>query len=405
MHHITEKFAFTGSNGQKLDGRLERPLAGPVRAVALFAHCFTCTKSSHGAVRIAAALASAGIATLRFDFTGLGGSGGDFADSGFAANVADLVAAADALRDGPGAPQLLVGHSLGGAAVIAAADAIPEIRAIATVGAPFMVDHVLEQLGTGLSAVEEQGEAEVELGGRPFRVTRDFVNQMRDQPQADRLAKLETPLLVMHALDDSIVPFSEAEAIFGAAAHPKSLVTLGHADHLLTRDGAAQNVAAQISHWADGYLDAAPAITTDLDNGLVHLESVGDSYTQIARTAGHQWIADEPRALGGNDLGPTPYDLLLSALGSCTAITLQMYAARKKWQLTGVEVTLEHSREHKADCENCNNTANRVDIMDRVITLAGDLDDSQRARLLEIADKCPVHKTLTNRVEINTLAG
>ncbi len=411
MTHKTEKFRFTGSNGQKLDGRLERPIDGQIRAVALFAHCFTCTKSSHGATRIAAALADSGIATLRFDFTGLGGSEGDFADSGFSANVQDLVAAADALRDhGPefassSAPQLLVGHSLGGAAVIAAAEFIPEVRAVATVGAPHMVDHVLEQLGTQLAEVESKGEAVVKLGGRDFHVTDHFVNQMRGQPQSERLAKLTQPLLILHAPDDAIVPFSEAEAIYADAAQPKSLVTLGNADHLLTRDGAAQNVAAQIAHWADGYLDAAPPIENDLDAGLVHLASIGNTFTQLVQTPDHQWLADEPRSFGGDNLGPTPYDLLLSSLGACTAMTLQMYAARKKWPLTHVEVTLEHSREHKADCEDCNNTQNRVDIIDRVIVIEGDLDADQRKRLLEIADKCPVHKTLTNKVEINTLQG
>ncbi len=411
MTHKTEKFRFTGSNGQKLDGRLERPIDGQIRAVALFAHCFTCTKSSHGATRIAAALADSGIATLRFDFTGLGGSEGDFADSGFSANVQDLVAAADALRDhgpefaGSSAPQLLVGHSLGGAAVIAAAEFIPEVRAVATVGAPHMVDHVLEQLGTQLAEVESKGEAVVKLGGRDFRVTDHFVNQMRGQPQSERLAKLTQPLLILHAPDDAIVPFSEAEAIYADAAQPKSLITLGNADHLLTRDGAAQNVAAQIAHWADGYLDAAPPVENDLDAGLVHLASIGNTFTQLVQTPDHQWLADEPRSFGGDNLGPTPYDLLLSSLGACTAMTLQMYAARKKWPLTHVEVTLEHSREHKADCEDCNNTQNRVDIIDRVIVIEGDLDADQRKRLLEIADKCPVHKTLTNKVEINTLPG
>lgn len=411
MAHKTEIFRFTGSNGQRLDGRLERPLTGNVRAVALFAHCFTCTKSSHGATRISAALAQAGIATLRFDFTGLGGSEGEFADSGFAANVEDLIAAANALRDnapqiaGISAPQLLIGHSLGGAAVIAAASAIPEIRAVATIGAPHMVDHVLAQLGTQLAEVESKGEALVTLGGRDFRVTDSFVNQMRGQPQSERLAGLARPLLVLHAPDDNIVPFSEAEAIYADAAQPKSLITLGNADHLLTRDGAAQNVAAQIAHWADGYLDEAPQMNNDLDAGLVRVNSLGSGFTQRVETPDHNWLADEPRALGGDNLGPTPYDLLLSSLGACTAMTLQMYAARKKWPLSHVEVTLEHSREHKADCEDCNNSQNRVDIIDRVVKIEGDLDDKQRARLLEIADKCPVHKSLTNHMEINSLAG
>ena len=407
MKNQTRKFEFTGAAGQNLDGRLELPLAGKPRAVALFAHCFTCSKASHGAVRISTALAAQGIATLRFDFTGLGGGGREFADSGFAANVADLIAAADALRDqGVGAPQLLVGHSLGGAAVIAAASKIPELRAVATVGAPFAVDHVLHQLGDGLSEVEANGDTDVTIGGRQFRVGKDFVEQMRDQPQDERLANLETPLLVLHAPDDAIVPFSEGEAIYAAAIQPKSFIALGNADHLLTRDGAAQGVASQIAAWADGYLDPAPEDEgEELFEGLVRMESIGEHYTQLARSATHEWISDEPKRLGGDDLGPTPYDLLLSALGSCTAITLQMYAGRKKWPLEHVEITLEHSREHKADCEDCNNGAGQMDVIDRVIKLRGNLDEEQRNKLLQIADKCPVHKTLTNRIEINALAG
>jgi len=406
MKNQTRKFEFTGAAGQKLDGRLELPLTGQVRAVALFAHCFTCSKASHGATRISAALAAQGIATLRFDFTGLGDSGGEFADSGFAANVDDLVAAANALRDSDvGAPQLIVGHSLGGAAVIAAASRIPELRAVATVGAPFSVDHVLEQLGGGVEQIETDGDTDVTIGGRSFRVGRDFVAQMRDQPQGERLAALETPLLVLHAEDDAIVPFAEGEAIYAAAAQPKSFITLANADHLLTRDGAAQGVATQIAAWADGYLDPLADDAAEVVEGLVSLSSVGGKFTQLVRSTSHQWLADEPKSFGGDDLGPTPYDLLLSALGACTAMTLKMYADRKKWPLTHVEVTLEHSREHREDCETCNNSANQIDIIDRIVTLRGDLDDEQRTRLLEIAEKCPVHRTLTNRIEINTLAG
>lgn len=410
MHNRTEKFTFTGRNGQKLDGRLELPLAGNPKAVALFAHCFTCSKSSHGAVRISAALAAHGIATLRFDFTGLGGSGGEFANSGFVANVADLVSAADALRThGAGAPQILIGHSLGGAAVIAAAAEIPELRAVATIGAPFEVDHVLGQLGEGLKKIEEQGDSDVTIGGRQFRVGREFVGEMRGQPQSARLKHMAQPLLVLHAPDDTIVPFSEAEEIYTAASQPKSIIALGNADHLLTRDGAARNVAAQIASWAQQYLDEADdGAGEQLLEGLVHTQSAGTKFTQVLRSHTHQWLADEPERLGGDDLGPTPYDLLLSSLGACTAMTMQMYAQRKKWALDHVEVTLEHSREHKADCEDCNNAdadgGGRMDVIDRVIVIEGDLNAQQRERLLEIADRCPVHKTLTNHLEINTMA-
>lgn len=403
MHNQSQKFQFTGVNGQRLDGRLEMPMSRRPKAVALFAHCFTCTKSSHGAMRVSAALAAEGIATLRFDFTGLGGSEGKFADSGFSANVDDLVAAAKALKeDGPGAPQLLVGHSLGGAAVVAAADQIASVRAVATVGAPFEVEHVLHQLGDGLKKVEADGGAEVEIGGRPFFVERSFIDQTRGQPQDKRLAQLNRALLVMHAPDDDIVPYAEGEAMYAAAQQPKSFISLGHTDHLLTRDGAGRRVAAQIAAWAEPWLDMTE-YDSDLDEALVRVEKIGEKYTQLVQTAGHEWLADEPASVGGDNLGPTPYDMLLAGLGACTSMTMKMYADRKKWDLTGARVLLEHSREHRADCEDCEKS--QIDVIDRVVVLEGDLDEEQRARLMEIADKCPVHRTLTNRIEINTLAG
>lgn len=404
MQNRSVRFQFEGKGGQKLDGRLELPLSGKPRAVALFAHCFTCTKSSHGATRISAALAAEGIATLRFDFTGLGGSGGEFANAGFAANVDDLVAAADALaKDGPGAPQLLVGHSLGGAAVIAAAGQIDSVKAIATVGAPFEVEHVLLQLGDGLKKVEEDGEAEVQIGGRPFRVAKSFIDQTRNQPQDERLAKLGRPLLVMHAPDDDIVPFAEAEALFAAASQPKSFTALGHADHLLTREGAGQRVAAQIAAWATPWLDFADIDKPELEGSLVRVSGTGGKFTQLVETADHELLADEPASVKGDNLGPTPYDLLLAALGSCTSMTIKMYADRKGWKLEQAQVLLEHSREHRADCEDCNN--GQIDVIDRVISLDGDLDEEQRAKLIDIADRCPVHRTLTNHIEINSLPG
>lgn len=302
----TEKFQFTGQSGQILDGRLEHP-AGQLRAVALFAHCFACTKQSRAATRVAGAMAEKGIAVLRFDFTGLGGSEGEFANSGFEANVADLVAAANALRDDIGAPSLLIGHSLGGAAVIAAAEYIDEVQAVATIGAPFDVDHVLGQLGDDLKKVESEGEAEVTIGGRAFRVGQNFVAQMHDQPQRQRLADLGRALLVMHAPGDEIVGIDNASEIFLAAKHPKSFVSLDKADHLLTTEGSGRYVAGIIAAWASGYIDPAETETDEPPHdGIVTVETAGGKFTQRVRVGWHDFLADEPPSIGGDDLGPTP---------------------------------------------------------------------------------------------------
>lgn len=399
----TEKFQFEGRGGHTLDGRLELPAGNP-GAVALFAHCFTCTKQSHAATRVAAALAERGIAVLRFDFSGLGGSEGEFANSGFVSNVADLVAAADALRDRLAAPALLIGHSLGGAAVIAAADQIPEAKAVVTIGAPFDVGHVLGQLGDDLKKVEAEGEADVTIGGRAFRVSQDFVAQMHDQPQKQRLANLDKALLVLHSPIDELVSIDNAGEIFQVAKHPKSFVSLDKADHLLTTKGSGRYVAAIIAAWASGYIELAEPQEGGeaLPEGVVSVETAGGKFTQIVKAGRHSLMADEPTKIGGDDLGPTPYDLLLSALGACTSMTMKMYADRKDIPLESVRVELEHSRDYAKDCAASDTSENAIDVIDRSIQLTGDLSEEQRAKLIEIADKCPVHRTLENRIDIHT---
>ncbi|MGP1352410.1 MAG: bifunctional alpha/beta hydrolase/OsmC family protein [Parasphingopyxis sp.] len=401
MPRTTEKFQFAGRNGQTLDGRLELPRGGAPVAVALFAHCFTCTKQSRAATQVSAELAERGIAVLRFDFTGLGGSEGEFANSGFASNVEDLVAAADALREHIAAPAILIGHSLGGAAVIAAAERIAEAKAIATIGAPFDVEHVLGQLGEDLATVEANGEADVHIAGRAFRVSRDFVAETRNQPQEARIAGLNKALLILHAPGDDVVGIDNASLIFQAARHPKSFMSLDGYDHLLTAKHAGAYVAGLIAAWTTRYVQGEREPAETHPRGIVTVESAGGTYTQRVQAGPHVYLVDEPPELGGDDLGPTPYDQLLAALGTCTSITLQMYAARKDIPLQGVKIELEHSRDHVDDCATCNNDENRIDVMDIAIELIGDLTPEQRARLLEIADKCPVHRTLENRIDIH----
>jgi uncharacterized OsmC-like protein/alpha-beta hydrolase superfamily lysophospholipase len=401
------RIEFTGSQGDPLAGRLDTPDGQP-RAWAVFAHCFTCSKDTKAAAYIARALAEAGFGVLRFDFTGLGGSGGDFGNTHFSSNVDDLVAAADWLRAGRGAPALLVGHSLGGAAVLAAAHRIADARAVVTLGAPFEPAHVVGQLGEGLPLIESEGQAQVTLGGRQFTVRREFLQDVAGQPQAERIHSLRRPLLVLHAPGDQVVGIDNARRIFEQAVHPKSFVSLDDADHLLSRQSDALYAAGVIAAWAARYLTAAessgpPQKPHLLAGGTVRVSERGTGAFAVSIQAGrHHLVGDEPVAVGGDDLGPSPYDLLLAALGECTVMTLRMYARQKQWPLENARVTLTHGKIHAADCQDCETKVGKLDRIERVIELAGPLDDAQRERLMEIADKCPVHLTLHSEVHVVT---
>ena len=400
---------FTGSQGTTLAARLDTPDTAP-RAWAVFAHCFTCSKDTKAAAHIARALAASGFGVLRFDFTGLGGSGGDFSNTHFSSNVDDLVAAADWLRAQHGTPALLVGHSLGGAAVLAAAHRIPDARAVATLGAPFDPAHVTHQFGDDLKVITEQGQATVTLAGRPFTIKRAFLDDLGGQAQSERIRQLRRPLLVMHPPQDRVVNIENAAAIFRAALHPKSFVSLDGADHLLNREDDARFAAGVIAAWASRYLPAAattPAADTTADApieaGWVEVAETGSgAFTSMVRAGAHRWLADEPASVGGADAGPSPYDLLTAALGACTAMTLRMYARQKGLPLDRVRVRLKHSKIHASDCEHCETATGRIDRIEREIELQGALDEAQRQRLLEIADKCPVHRTLHGEVDVPT---
>ncbi|MGA8979372.1 MAG: bifunctional alpha/beta hydrolase/OsmC family protein [Pedococcus sp.] len=411
------RIEFPGSSGDQLAGRLNLPRETP-RVHALFAHCFTCTKDVLAASRISQALTEFGIAVLRFDFTGLGGSGGDFANTDFTSNIGDLVGAADYLRQHHQAPTILVGHSLGGAAVLAAAEQIPETRAVATIGAPAGTEHLLHLLAESRAEIEEQGEAEVCLASRPFRIRKEFLDDVTSQPQAERIRRLGAPLLVMHSPVDETVGVENAREIFDLARHPKSFVSLDGADHLLTRPADASFAASVLAAWASRYLDvdgadassdADPAAVpssadgeTQREDGLVVVSENGRGpYGQRITAGRHVFGADEPAPVG-HDTGPSPYDFLLAGLGACTSMTLRMYAARKEWPLENVSVALRHSRIHAKDCEDCETRSGRLDRVERVIELTGDLDAEQRQRLLEIADRCPVHRTLRSEVDVRT---
>jgi putative redox protein len=404
MTVLSERVSFPGTQGQTLAARLDRP-DRPPRAYALFAHCFTCTKDVFAAQRIAEALAEQGVAVLRFDFTGLGHSEGEFANTDFTSNLDDLVAAADFLGRERAAPQLLIGHSLGGAAVIAAARRIPAARAVATIGAPADPDHVRHLLADATDRIEAEGRAEVELAGRRFTISRKFLDDIAQQTLHDDLAQLRKALMVFHAPLDAVVGIDNASAIFGAAKHPKSFISLDDADHLLSRRKDAVYVAHTLAAWAERYLDApaddaeARDLPAPAEGEVIVQETGAGGFQNAVRAGRHRLQADEPRAVGGTDTGPTPYDFLLTALGACTSMTLRMYAARKKLALRRVTVRLRHEKIHAEDSASGDG---RVDLMTRHIQIEGDLSQAERQRLIEIADKCPVHRTLEGDIRVRT---
>lgn len=406
MRH-SEKATFTGGDGEsQLDARLDLP-PGPPRAYALFAHCFTCGKDVFAASRIARALTNHGIAVLRFDFTGLGASDGEFANTTFSSNIADLLAAAGWLREHHAAPKILIGHSLGGAAILAAAGEIPEAAAVCTIAAPAEPTHVRRHLKVSAEEMQSAGKGEVRLGGRPFTITKEFLEDIDGHRLAGLIGALGKALLVFHSPLDDIVGIDNATSIFVAAKHPKSFISLDDADHLLTRREDAVYVADIIAAWAARYIgeaeaDALPELTAPAGTVVVAEAGTG-RYAQVISVGGrHALLADEPVTYGGADTGPSPYDLLLAGLGACTTMTMRMYAEHKGLALDRAMVTLRHDKIHATDCESCETKAGRIDRIEREIEITGDLDDAARAKLLEIADKCPVHRTLHAEVLIET---
>ncbi len=389
-----------------LDARLDSPPGAPV-AYALFAHCFTCAKESVAATRISRALAQKDIAVLRFDFTGLGGSEGEFANTNFSSNVLDLVRAAAYLRQSARAPALLIGHSLGGAAVLSAAADIPEAKAVVTIGAPSEPDHVRHLFAENIDEVIKHGEQTVTLGGRQFLIRRQFLDDLTAHPIAERIRGLNRALLILHSPQDETVDIGHARTIYESALHPKSFISLYGANHLLSREQDAEYAASLVSAWVHPYLPTATGETAeDRKPRTVFISEADQSgFAQDISIGPHYLRGDEPVSFGGDDSGPSPYDLLLASLGACTAMTLRMYARHKKLALEHVEVELSHSKIHASDCSECETKKGKIDRIDRRIYIEGELDDAQRKRLLEIADRCPIHQTLHSEVVVDTSAG
>lgn len=400
----SHKVTITNRTGDSLAARLDMPSSSPIASV-LFAHCFTCSKDIFAATRISQGLAELGFAVLRFDFTGLGASEGEFANTNFSSNIEDLVAAADFMRDEIRAPKILIGHSLGGAAVLAAAAHVPETVAVATIGAPFDPGHVSHLFQSSAPDIESKGEADVLIGGRPFKVKKQFLDDIAAHNADAYIGGLKRALLVFHAPHDATVGIENAAEIFKAAKHPKSFISLDNADHLLSKRADATYVANVLAAWASRYIT-----TEDQDSGELSLaqgdvvvtETEVGRFTQSVLTGRHTLIADEPASLGGDDHGPGPYDYVLAGLGACTSMTVRLYAERKGWPLTRTVIRLSHKKMHAEDCADCETKSGKLDEIIRQLSFEGDLDDEQRARLLEIADKCPVHRTLTQEVKIRS---
>ncbi|WP_263808273.1 bifunctional alpha/beta hydrolase/OsmC family protein [Salinibacter sp.] len=397
---MPEKIRFKNADGNALAARLDRPDGESPCAFALFAHCFTCSKDLRAAGAISRALTRHGIAVLRFDFTGLGESEGDFADTNFSSNVEDLIAAADYLGEHYEAPRILVGHSLGGAAVLQAAQRLDSVQAVSTIGAPYDPEHVTQHLQDAVEDIEETGEARVQLAGRTFTIRKQFLDDLAATKMEATIRTLGRALLIFHSPVDQTVGANNAAKIFQAAKHPKSFVSLDDADHLLTDRSDAEYLGVVLGAWAEKYVDRSVSEPETPDEDVV--TRTEGTYRTAIQAGRHALVGDEPESVGGDDDGPTPYGFLLSALGSCTGMTLRMYADRKEWPLDETIVRLSHEKVHAEDCEDCDTEQGQVDRITREIEIRGRLSDDQRERLFEIANKCPVHRTLLGDVDVRS---
>ena len=397
---MTHAITFTNADGHELSARLDMP-AFPPQSYAIFAHCFTCSKNLNAVRHISRALTQHGTAVLRFDFTGLGDSEGDFASTNFSSNVEDLLAAAAYLEEHHESPGLLVGHSLGGAAVLLASLRIKSVQAVATLAAPAHPDHLQRLFTQDLETIQREGKADINLGGRPFAITQQLIDDLQQAHEKHDYERIEQPLLILHSPSDQTVSIDNAADLYRQSCHPKSFIALDGADHLLSTEADAVYAGTMIGTWAQRYVaPKGEQSAAEQESAVVTHTEAG--FTTAVQAGPHHLVADEPESVGGSNLGPTPYDLVAAGLGACTGMTLRMYADRKGWPLEATEVRLEHKKVYAHDCEDCQDPQQKIDRVERIITLTGPLDEQQRARLLEIADKCPVHKTLESGMRVVT---
>lgn len=399
MNHL--KVNFPNKEGLELTGYIDLPLNQSPHNFVLFAHCFTCNKNFRAPRNISESLTMRGYGVMRFDFTGLGESDGEFADSNFSGNVDDLLAAAEFLQQDYQAPSLLIGHSLGGAAVIFAASLLSSVKAVATIGTPSKVDHVSHLLQSGIEEIKKEGKAVINIGGRDFTIKEQFLEDLKENHLSDILEDFRKALLILHSPRDKTVSIDNAEELYLKAWHPKSFVTLDTADHLLSRQEDSLYAGQVIGSWATRYLEIPEQ--SDLDSEHQVVANLGEEgFTTQIKAGDHYFVADEPVKVGGNNFGPTPYELISAALAACTSMTVQMYARRKKWEVENVETHVSYSRSHAKDCRECDSDSAKIETFNRLVSIKGELDEKQKNRLLEIADRCPVHRTLTSYATVST---
>jgi putative redox protein len=398
-----KKVTFKNKSGLDISGRMDLPADREPLAYALFAHCFTCTKNLKAIAHICRALTDRGLAVLRFDFTGLGESDGDFSETNFSSNIEDLVVAAEFMKEKFESPGILIGHSLGGAAMLHAGSRIGSTRAVVTIGAPADPAHLKQSLKDSQKKIEKEGQAEIAIGGKSFTVKKQFLDDLEKIEMQKAIRNLKKPLLIFHSPVDEIVDPENAATIFKAAFHPKSFISLDNADHLLSNEADAMYIGSVIAAWAEKYVDMSEKrkwIEDPKDNRV--LARIGKTlYRTDILANGHHLVADEPRSVGGGNLGSTPYDLLVSGLGACTCMTLRMYADRKKWPVESISVKLKHQKIHADECQSCETQSGKLDQIDLEIDIKGELDSDQKKRMLEIAQKCPVHRTLHSEMMTN----
>ena len=396
-----ERIQFRNRKGIELSAFIYHPLDKQPRFFALFAHCFTCNKNLKAVQNICNTLSQTGVAVMSLDFTGLGNSKGEFEQSNFSSNISDLEDASGLLQERYEAPSLLIGHSFGGAAAIFAAQSLPEIKALVTIGSPSDLKHITHLLDDHIEHIKENGSSSVNIGGRPFKINHSFIQDIQQNDLGSCLSKLRKPILILHSPQDLIVDIRHAAQLYEKAFHPKSFISLDGADHLLSNPADSEYVGEMVSSWSKKYI-SSPTISNDTKGHEVKVRLAGPGYTTEVKTPYHHLLADEPEEVGGNNLGPTPYDLLMAALGTCTAMTLQMYANRKKWDLKEITVFLDHDKVHRKDGEDFEKNVSKVSRFTRYIEILGEVDEEQEQKLIEIADKCPVHRTLKENIIIET---
>jgi len=399
---IQERIKFKNRKNFDLTGIVQLPEKKP-KAFILFAHCFTCSKNIKALTHISDALVKNGLGVLRFDFTGLGESEGDFSDTNFSSNIEDLVDAASYMEEHFEAPSALIGHSLGGAAVLAAAGDIKSCGAVITIAAPSSPDHILRHI-ENVEEIEQSGVATVSIAGRDFNIKKQFLDDLEKQALGEKIKKLNMPLLILHSPFDMIVGIDNATEIFLAAKHPKSFVSLDNADHMLSDHNDSSNAGNLIASWVGKYITSNDKQTSDsfvrLNGNQVAVATEMSGFFSTINAGGHYFYADEPISEGGTDNGPSPYELLLASLGSCTNMTLKMYADRKNIPLEKVISRLSHEKIHAEDCLDCETEKGRIDRIEKEIELTGDLTPAQEKRLYEISERCPVHRTLNSEISI-----